>query len=92
MIPGKNPGTSTNVITGILKASQKRINLAALIEALISKQPNNRQIYLKECNNRWIKVDFISKSINVFELKKHSASSSPKNLRRIHFLLMQHNA
>jgi len=37
--PGKNPGTSTNVTTGILKQSQKRINRAAFTAALISKQP-----------------------------------------------------
>lgn len=38
-LPGKNPGTSTNVTMGILKASQKRTKRAPLTEALISKQP-----------------------------------------------------
>ncbi len=37
--PGKNPGTSTKFKSGILKASQVLINLAALSEAFISKQP-----------------------------------------------------
>ena len=37
--PGRNPGSSTNVITGILNASQKRTNRAPLTEALTSKQP-----------------------------------------------------
>jgi hypothetical protein len=38
-VPGKNPGTSTNVIIGMLKESQNLTNLAALTEELISKQP-----------------------------------------------------
>lgn len=39
-LPGKNPGTSTNVIRGILKASQKRTKRAPFTEEFISKQPN----------------------------------------------------
>lgn len=38
-VPGKNPGTSTNVIIGMLKASQKRTNLAPFTDASISRQP-----------------------------------------------------
>ena len=38
-VPGKNPGTSSNVTSGILKQSQKRTNRAPLIEALISSVP-----------------------------------------------------
>jgi len=40
-IPGKNPGTSTKVTMGMLKASQKRTNLAPFTEALMSRQPEN---------------------------------------------------
>ena len=39
--PGKNPGTSTRVTMGILKASQNRTNLAAFTDALMSRQPAN---------------------------------------------------
>ena len=38
-VPGRNPGTSTKVMMGILNASQKRTNRAPLTEALMSKQP-----------------------------------------------------
>lgn len=38
-LPGKNPGTSTKVTIGILKASKNRTNRAALVDASISKQP-----------------------------------------------------
>ena len=40
-VPGKKPGTSTKVIIGILKQSQKRTNLAAFLAELLSKQPAN---------------------------------------------------
>lgn len=40
-LPGKNPGTSTNVTIGMLKESQNLTNLAPLTEAFISKQPGN---------------------------------------------------
>lgn len=39
-LPGKNPGTSTNVIIGMLKASQKRTKRAPFTEEFMSKQPN----------------------------------------------------
>ena len=39
LTPGKNPGTSTNVIIGILKASQKQTNLLALSLASQSIAP-----------------------------------------------------
>jgi hypothetical protein len=42
-VPGMKPGTSTKVMTGILKASQKRTKRAALIELFMSKQPANNQ-------------------------------------------------
>src|SRR5437879_10281798 len=38
-VPGKKPGTSSNVTSGILNASQKRTNLAPFTEALMSRQP-----------------------------------------------------
>jgi len=38
-VPGKNPGTSTNVIIGILNALANLTNLAAFTDALISKHP-----------------------------------------------------
>lgn len=41
-IPGKNPGTSTNVMIGILNASQNLTNLAPFTEAFMSKQPGNQ--------------------------------------------------
>ena len=37
--PGRNPGTSTSVRRGILKASQKRTKRAAFSDALISNTP-----------------------------------------------------
>lgn len=42
-LPGKNPGTSTNVTMGILKASQNRTKRAPFTEALISRQPVEMQ-------------------------------------------------
>jgi len=39
LVPGKNPGTSTKVIIGILNAFANLTNLAALTDASISKQP-----------------------------------------------------
>jgi hypothetical protein len=39
VVPGKKPGTSTNVTIGMLNASQNRTNRAALIEASMSRQP-----------------------------------------------------
>ena len=41
-----NPGTSTKVMTGMLNASQKRTNRAALIELLMSKQPASTRGWL----------------------------------------------
>ena len=37
--PGRNPGTSTNVMIGMLNASQNRTNRALFTDALISRQP-----------------------------------------------------
>ena len=37
--PGKKPGTSTNVTSGMLNASQKRTKRAAFTEALMSSTP-----------------------------------------------------
>ncbi|OGR16766.1 MAG: hypothetical protein A2559_00190 [Deltaproteobacteria bacterium RIFOXYD2_FULL_66_9] len=39
VVPGRKPGTSTKVSSGMLKASQKRTNRAPLIEELMSRQP-----------------------------------------------------
>ncbi len=38
-VPGKKPGTSTNVTSGMLKQSQKRTKRAAFIEASMSSTP-----------------------------------------------------
>ena len=38
-VPGKNPGTSTKVIIGILKQSQNLTNLAPFLEESISRHP-----------------------------------------------------
>ncbi len=38
-VPGRKPGTSTNVSTGMLKASQVRTNRAAFSDALMSSVP-----------------------------------------------------
>ena len=38
-MPGIYPGTSTNVIIGILNESQNRTNLAALFDELMSNTP-----------------------------------------------------
>ena len=45
ILPGKNPGTSTNVTRGMLKASQNLTNLAPFTDELISKHPT-QQIHL----------------------------------------------
>ena len=39
LLPGRKPGTSTNVTIGMLNESQNLTNLAPLTEALMSKQP-----------------------------------------------------
>ena len=41
LVPGKNPGTSTNVTIGILNESQKRTNRAAFTDASMSRHPAN---------------------------------------------------
>ena len=38
-VPGRKPGTSSNVTMGILKQSQKRTKRAPLSEALMSRHP-----------------------------------------------------
>jgi hypothetical protein len=38
-LPGRNPGTSTNVIIGMLKQSKNLTNLAPFTDALMSRQP-----------------------------------------------------
>lgn len=48
-IPGRNPGTSTKVMMGILNASQKRTNRAPLTEALMSKQPAVQKQMFQQC-------------------------------------------
>ena len=48
-VPGRNPGTSTKVMMGILNASQKRTNRAPFTEALISKQPVVQKQMLQQC-------------------------------------------
>lgn len=48
-LPGRNPGTSTNVIIGILKASQNLTNRAPLTDELISRQPEKHANIIYEC-------------------------------------------
>ena len=38
-LPGRNPGTSSKVMRGILKASQNLTNLAPLMDGVISRHP-----------------------------------------------------
>ena len=38
-VPGRNPGTSSNVTSGMLNASQKRTKRAPFTEALMSSVP-----------------------------------------------------
>src|SRR4030065_86553 len=38
-VPGRKPGTSTKVTSGMLKQSQKRTKRAAFTEALMSRHP-----------------------------------------------------
>ena len=52
MIPGRNPGTSSKVTSGIPNASQNLTNLAPLIEARISKQPRERRERERERNRK----------------------------------------
>ena len=40
-VPGRKPGTSTNVSTGMLNASQNRTKRAAFSEASMSRVPAN---------------------------------------------------
>lgn len=42
-IPGRKPGTSTKVMMGMLKASQKRTKRAPFTEELMSKQPDKKK-------------------------------------------------
>lgn len=42
LLPGRKPGTSTKVMMGILKASQKRTKRAPFTEELMSKQPDGQ--------------------------------------------------
>ncbi|MCY1186417.1 hypothetical protein D9M73_272890 [compost metagenome] len=52
-VPGMKPGTSTKVITGILKASQKRTKRAALIELLMSRHPANTSGWFATMPTDW---------------------------------------
>ncbi len=38
-VPGRKPGTSSNVMSGMLKQSQKRMKRAILFDASTSRQP-----------------------------------------------------
>ena len=42
-LPGRKPGTSSNVMIGMLNASQNRTNRAPFTDAFISKQPEYSQ-------------------------------------------------
>ena len=44
--PGRKPGTSTNVTSGMLKALQKRMNRLALVAALMSSTPDSTEGWL----------------------------------------------
>src|SRR6185312_15991076 len=41
-VPGRNPGTSSNVTSGMLNASQKRMKRAPLSDAAMSSTPEDR--------------------------------------------------
>ena len=41
--PGRNPGTSTKVMIGMLNESQKRTKRAPLTDALMSRHPSRVQ-------------------------------------------------
>lgn len=43
LLPGRNPGTSTKVMRGILNASQKRTNRAPFTDELMSRQPKTNR-------------------------------------------------
>jgi len=63
-VPGINPGTSTRVSRGILKASQKRTNRPPLMEALISIEKRDN-----ESLNHWLEKNFNS-MVKVNERRK----------------------
>src|SRR4030081_2187293 len=44
-VPGRKPGTSTNVRTGTLNASQVRTKRAAFSEASMSRQPADWRVW-----------------------------------------------
>ena len=46
VVPGRNPGTSTNVISGMLKASHVRTKRAALTDASMSSTPASARGWL----------------------------------------------
>lgn len=51
-VPGRKPGTSTSVTSGMLNASQKRTKRAAFTDALISRQPAENYTQFKQrCEN-----------------------------------------
>lgn len=70
-VPGRKPGTSTNVIIGMLKASQNRTNLAPLTDELMSKQPivKRNKRYEHSC---FINCRFVTRL-------KHAATSQECN-------------
>ena len=45
-VPGRKPGTSTNVTSGMLKASQVRTNRAALFDESMSSTPASARGWL----------------------------------------------
>jgi hypothetical protein len=53
LVPGRKPGTSTNVTRGMLKASQKRTKRAALIEASMSSTPASALGWLPTTPTAW---------------------------------------
>src|SRR5258707_1233089 len=51
VVPGRNPGTSTKVTSGMLNESQKRTNRAALSEALMSSDPDKAARFVRFCDS-----------------------------------------
>ena len=53
VVPGRKPGTSTSVTSGMLKASQKRTKRAALIDASMSSTPASALGWLPTIPTTW---------------------------------------
>ena len=52
-VPGRKPGTSTNVTSGMLNASQVRTKRAAFVEASMSSTPAREAGWLPTTPTEW---------------------------------------